>query len=65
MFLDVKHIILTFLPGGMQPALLHDRVRAINEPRLPAVPCVERGGADAPGLRRQKHDVCGGPTTRT
>merc|ERR1711871_494474 len=45
-------------------AFLHERLRAAHVAWLPAVPRVDRAGADAADVRRQEHDVRRGPSSR-
>merc|ERR1711966_14203 len=45
-------------------ALLHDRLRPADLPRLPAVPRADGSGADSADVRRQEHDVRRRPAPR-
>merc|ERR1719421_235529 len=75
----VGHYVLPSLPGPAQlrspqawhehgpvpaVAFLHERLCAAHVARLPAVPRVDRAGADPADVRREEHDVRGRPATR-
>ena len=51
-------------PAERRLTLLHDRLRSAYVSRVAAVPRIDRPRADTADVRRQEHDVCGGPAPR-